>query len=64
MARCEREEGVALQAFGPNGARLRTRELDDAREHFCSGTDVIVELTLQVAVRDAADGATRFAYAN
>ena len=64
VARCEQEESVALQAFGANGARLWTRELDEANEHFCSGPNVIVELTRQVAVLDAADGTTRFAYAN
>lgn len=64
VARCEHEDRVVLQAFGPRGAQLWSRELEDAQEHFCNGADVIVELPRQVAVLDAADGSTRFAYAN
>lgn len=64
VARCEYDDRVVLQAFGAGGDQLWTRELEDAHEHFCSGTDVIVELSRQVAVLDAADGSTRFAYAN
>jgi len=64
VARCEYEDRVVLQAFGAGGTPLWTRELEEAQEHFCSGADVIVELPRQVAVLDAADGSTRFAYAN
>lgn len=64
VARCEYDDRVVLQAFGASGSQLWTRELEDAQEHFCSGPDVIVELPRQVAVLDATDGSTRFAYAN
>lgn len=64
VARCEHEGTTVLRAFGANGAQLWQRELDDASEHFCRGMDVVVELPRQVAVLNAADGSTRFAYAN
>ena len=64
VLRCEHESTTVLRGFGPDGAQRWQRELEDASEHFCRGTDVIVELPRQVAVLDAADGSTRFAYAN
>ena len=64
VLRCEHESTTVLRGFGPDGAQRWQRELEDASEHFCRGNDVIVELPRQVAVLDAADGSTRFAYAN
>lgn len=53
---------ISLKAFGPKGGLLWRRDLEDAREHFCSGADVVVELFGQIAVLDASDGSTRLAY--
>lgn len=64
VLRCEHEGTTVLRGFGPDGAQRWQRELEDASEHFCRGADVIVELPRQVAVLNAADGSTRFAYAN
>lgn len=64
VARCEKDDHISLKAFGPKGGLLWSRDLEDAREHFCSGADVVVELFGQIAVLDASDGSTRLAYTN
>lgn len=64
VLRCEENGTTMLRAFGPDGRQRWQRELGDASEHFCRGTDVIVELPRQVAVLNASDGSTQFAYAN
>ncbi len=64
VVRCDHEDGPILRAFGPDGAQRWERKIDDLSEHFCRGGDVVVQLPRQVAVLDAADGSTRFAYAN
>jgi len=64
VLRCEHEGTKVLRAFGPDGRQRWEREIESASEHFCRGTDVIVELPRQVAVLNASDGSTQYAYAN